>query len=360
MPSSYYDSDEYSDQSYDSQALSSEPPGYPTGDVFELPPNPLYTPSDTELPPFTTEQMEAVNASSKDLTPIHLLRCNLSTEFVSEYTHLLLRGANDDLLSRLEHAWGMRYGTLNVDTPSNVIRLSSDMRKPFEINLWVLIPEERILKLLMDLTERPSPDKPIWNAIDETTYEYTLAASKRIETHTIYRLSSASDDKSSLDPAQLETHTHPFHTLPTITSHVHPLFVICHVGRTLASPGYAWNRDSYWSDAKSNARFNLCMRLFRKWTQEPIVITSPFYRSPAATDDYLPERPGRLDVVSFGETVRQRKAYALHLRQKKERARLQRLTPGLEKEERKRLVSDWVQRLDGQVFVEDEESHSSL
>ncbi|KAG5637585.1 hypothetical protein H0H81_004036 [Sphagnurus paluster] len=313
---------------------------------------------DVELPPYTTEKKEAVDIYSKDLTPIHLLACDLSESYTVEYTHLLLRGAKDDLLARLENAWGMRYGTLNVDTPFNVIRLSSDMRKPFEINLWVLIPEERILKLLMDLTERPSADKPIWNAINETTYEYTLAASERIEAHTIYRLPSTSIDKPSLDPSQLETHAYPFHTLPTITSHVHPLFVICHVGRTLASPGYAYNRNSYWSDEKSNIRFNLCMLLFRQWAEDPIKFTSPFYRLPVAKDKDVREISRRLDAASFVEAVRQREAYALHLRQKKERAKLQRSTPGFERDERKRLVDEWVRSLDSEVFVEEEESPS--
>ncbi|KAG5652686.1 hypothetical protein H0H81_004123 [Sphagnurus paluster] len=333
MPYSYYD--EESDEGSYTGTLSSESSGYPAGDIFEVPPDPLYTPSDVELPPFTTEHKEAVDVSSEGSTPIHLLTCDLNADYAVEYTHLLLRGAKDDLLSRLENAW-----------------VSSDMRKPFEINLWLLVPEERILNLLMELTERPAADKPIWNAINEKAYEYTLAASKRIETHTIYRLSSASDDKSSLDPAQLETHTHPFHTLPTITSHVHPLFVICHVGRTLASPGYFRNRNSYWSDMKSNTRFNLCMRLFRKWTQEPIVFTSPFYRLPAAKDQR--EIPGRLDVVSFREAARQRKAYALHLRQKRQRVlERQRLAPDLAKDKRKCLVDDWVHSLDDQVFVEE-------
>jgi len=63
---------------------------------------------------------------------------------------VLPRAANDDLLTKLEFSWGMRRGTLNVDTRLNIFRLRRDVYALFDKGGFILLPEDDVVEKYME------------------------------------------------------------------------------------------------------------------------------------------------------------------------------------------------------------------
>ncbi|KAG5722549.1 hypothetical protein E4T56_gene2929 [Termitomyces sp. T112] len=130
-----------------------------------------------EYDSFSEDDKQRVDLAVGSLTQLQPLRAVplLPTGTPSEpmdngpvtYTHLLPHYVNDDLLSRLEYSWKMPWGTLNVNTSSNIMCLSADMRALFDKGHWLLTPEKRILDMYL---QDPCA------TIDESFYHYTLIA----------------------------------------------------------------------------------------------------------------------------------------------------------------------------------------
>ncbi|KAI0283827.1 hypothetical protein BC826DRAFT_973606 [Russula brevipes] len=67
-------------------------------------------------------------------------------EHAVDYAHLLPRVAKNSELTKLEFSWGMRRGTLNVDTRLNVFRLRKDVHALVDKGGFILLPEGDVLE----------------------------------------------------------------------------------------------------------------------------------------------------------------------------------------------------------------------
>ncbi|KAG5722543.1 hypothetical protein E4T56_gene2928 [Termitomyces sp. T112] len=186
--------------------------------------------TDLENKKFSEDDQQRVDLAVGSLTQLQSLRAVplLLTSTPSEpmdnqpvmYTHLLPRDVSDDLLSRLEYSWKMPWGTLNVDTSSNIMCLHPDMRALFDGGHWLLAPEKRILDTYL---------QDPWEIIDEPCYNYTLIAADP-EPEISNPMRDISICLMSDVCGTTRTFTYPFGSLPPLISHIHPRFVICYYG----------------------------------------------------------------------------------------------------------------------------------
>ncbi|GJJ11826.1 hypothetical protein Clacol_006064 [Clathrus columnatus] len=136
---------------------------------------------------------------------------------------------NDESLqyiNELEFAWGMKRGTLNLDTRSNVFCLSAKFGALWENYKWILLPEDHILDCYYTAATKDQdfPD------IGEGPYKYRLVAHPDMKSVAIHRQTTFPDKGSEcLKPEHFMFSIFPFKNLGTLTSHVHPKFAICHV-----------------------------------------------------------------------------------------------------------------------------------
>ncbi|THH18523.1 hypothetical protein EW146_g2488 [Bondarzewia mesenterica] len=100
-----------------------------------------------------------------------------------QYCHLLPQCARSDhtMLTSLEWAWGMRYFTLNVDEPTNIIKLKVDFHILLDRGSFILLPSGDVVDQFYhrEFPSLPHPsDQPLPIITDvykgETTFEYRL------------------------------------------------------------------------------------------------------------------------------------------------------------------------------------------
>ncbi|KAF5335388.1 hypothetical protein D9611_011708 [Ephemerocybe angulata] len=114
----------------------------------------------------------------------------------------------------------MQRGTLNFSTRDNVFFVGSSLKRMYEMHSWILMPEESIVGqyLQRDLEPHERESFPLL----EGPFKYRLLPIRGMENVVITH--------------QHTTHVYPFKTLPSLTSHIHPRFVIMALARTLVSP----------------------------------------------------------------------------------------------------------------------------
>ncbi|KAG6836403.1 hypothetical protein H0H93_008260, partial [Arthromyces matolae] len=134
--------------------------------------------------------------------------------------HLMPQDLNHYSLSRLEHALGLPWGSINVNSHLNTFYLSDELCEAFNQGLLLLLPESRIFRLIKE-----NPDKPILELLNEPTYVYTLISTGKIRTICRHSIVEGNDI--------IEEYQHPFLKLPPITSPVHPVFVIWNIALRL-------------------------------------------------------------------------------------------------------------------------------
>ncbi|PPQ72839.1 hypothetical protein CVT24_012885 [Panaeolus cyanescens] len=106
-------------------------------------------------------------------------------------------------MDSLEWSWGMKRGTLNIDTYRNIFSLSASMYSLYQGRKWGLLPSEEDV--------------------------YRLLPIQDLEEIFIARQSSPTGSRA------VDVHEFPFEDFPIIRSHVHPKFVILHLGLTMHS-----------------------------------------------------------------------------------------------------------------------------
>ncbi|CEL51472.1 hypothetical protein RSOLAG1IB_00007 [Rhizoctonia solani AG-1 IB] len=55
-------------------------------------------------------------------------------------------------LATLEFAWGMKFGTLDLDTTQNMMWLSPNLRAYFDAGVWALVPSLSDLQAIQQIT----------------------------------------------------------------------------------------------------------------------------------------------------------------------------------------------------------------
>ncbi|KAG5652685.1 hypothetical protein H0H81_004122 [Sphagnurus paluster] len=173
-----------------------------------------------------------VKLATDDLDGLRCIICNTDPEYSVQYSHILARKTKSKVLDVLELAWGMDYRTLNSDSRYNIMRLSAELHGLYDKGWWFLLPERHVLE------EFAEPKDPVHKILDvreiPRVFNYTFVASTYMRNFPLRRISVAGPE---LDHTKLEHHTYPFTTLPVIKSHVHPRFIIFHIGHSFHAYG---------------------------------------------------------------------------------------------------------------------------
>ncbi|KAF9240202.1 hypothetical protein BU15DRAFT_61539 [Melanogaster broomeanus] len=125
-------------------------------------------------------------------------------------------------LSKLERAWGIGHHKLNVDTRYNLMCLRADWHTLFDRSQWVLVPESDVLRQLAEIY-----------VMDEVK-SYNLKM----------------------------VHFPPYNALGTLTSHIHPHFIICNIQKL--SP----DELDVVSGHLNDGRIFMTSLLYEAWTRD--------------------------------------------------------------------------------------------
>ncbi|KAH6905436.1 hypothetical protein BKA70DRAFT_1431073 [Coprinopsis sp. MPI-PUGE-AT-0042] len=190
-----------------------------------------------------------------------------------QLAHLLPRrlSGDDRLMSCLEWSWKMRRGTLNLDTRQNIMFVGASLRLMLDKGQWGLLPEDYILDEFLSGGYLHMREK--FPDYGNTTFKYTFIPIEDMEDVWLTR-----QNEHPLKPAHLQNHVYPFHTLPTLTSHVHPKFAVFMLGYWLN----AVRRESRGAVLAQWPSVHKVVKLWGRWTQQvPLEAASdPTYVDP--------------------------------------------------------------------------------
>ncbi|PPQ85459.1 hypothetical protein CVT24_003644 [Panaeolus cyanescens] len=181
---------------------------------------------DTTLVPVSTSTYNRAKLSDP-----HNQRCLIEncpeTQGV-EMAHIFDRDTSwrPSVLDSIEWGWKMKKGSLNLDTSRNIIFLGASMHRLYKSRKWALIPEESVVfQYLHPLMKAAHPRKQFPN-IQGETFKYRFEPIEDMEDIYLAR-------QSTNDALDITIHEYPFDDFPILTSHVHPKYVILHLGRLL-------------------------------------------------------------------------------------------------------------------------------
>ncbi|PPR04146.1 hypothetical protein CVT24_010696 [Panaeolus cyanescens] len=132
------------------------------------------------------------------------------------------------MIDALEWTWGMKRGTLNLDTHRNIFSLGPSMYSLYREKKWGLLPTEEDVYKFYDKKRSMTCRRDTFAVSEprDEVYTYRLIPLRDMEEIYITR-------QSSTESSTVEIHEFPFEGFPTIRSHVHPKFVILHLGLTI-------------------------------------------------------------------------------------------------------------------------------
>ncbi|KAG6818826.1 hypothetical protein H0H93_001296 [Arthromyces matolae] len=223
---------------------------------------------DLDNRPFTEEDKQRVDMATGSLTQIPSLRAIgpvTTNNGPLVYTHLLPRDSSEELATfsfgiLVEHALGNfeRRHQLEHYVPP-------EMRALFDQGLWIITPEKRILDIYL---QNPRA------TINEPFYNYTLMTASPVPDPNPMREMSLTLHESPNDntcmphPSTSAAFVHPFDTVPQLSSHVHPRFVICYVGHLCGN----FLRHQFGYTMRGNVPhrpiIHAIMEIFYSWTQD--------------------------------------------------------------------------------------------
>ncbi|KAJ3517192.1 hypothetical protein NMY22_g14014 [Coprinellus aureogranulatus] len=134
------------------------------------------------------------------------------------------------MMRSLEYIWGMREGTLNLDTRRNIFFVGKVLHKLYKEGKWVLCPEESILDMFLS---KPRPGNfrgsPLFRSgfpnltclVQDATYKYTFFPLTEMSDRLLRETRG-----NQPGPGDMQAHPPPYTTLPAVASHVHPKFAL--------------------------------------------------------------------------------------------------------------------------------------
>ncbi|KAG8754780.1 hypothetical protein FRC11_006456 [Ceratobasidium sp. 423] len=181
-------------------------------------------------PPYNIQYGTGVSDAAKDRLTQNSFKgqlCSITWSGRSlECAHVLRRSTVGGLLTTLEYAWGVKFGTLNLDTTQNMMWLSPHLHRYFDAEDWALVPSLAILKAIQAESVRQLsffPKTKFTRLYPREHRDYDFVHFKST-TEPLFRVHSTISPGYSM-------HSPPYSTLSPIKSHVHPYFVICSVAR---------------------------------------------------------------------------------------------------------------------------------
>ncbi|KAF8889462.1 hypothetical protein CPB84DRAFT_1749334 [Gymnopilus junonius] len=186
---------------------------------------------------------------------------------------MLPRDTDDNLLTKLEYAWGLGYQTLNVDNSLNVLRLSSHLHYLLEKGAWILLTEDYIIK-----TYLPN------GALGGETFKYRLIPSVCCGALPLERVVRQVEPQEPITPADIHHYFYPYADFPLLESHVHPRFVIASIGVRIHSIDRLLNFKKNGSlNAETIDTIVGCLAIFRMW-RELQIPPRPSFLHPGAME----------------------------------------------------------------------------
>ncbi|KAF9008243.1 hypothetical protein BDQ17DRAFT_1323611 [Cyathus striatus] len=151
-----------------------------------------------------------------------------------QYCHVLPNTwTNPAILDSLELSWGMRKGSLKLDTRYNIFPVGVSLAHMYEKLQWILIPDNDIVQTYYDgrLCRTNIPE------IKREHFVYRLFPVQKMCDVALIRQDSTT--APLFDSGMFTVHTFPFNTLPDLISHIHPKFAIMQAGYVLSKTNYS-------------------------------------------------------------------------------------------------------------------------
>lgn len=149
--------------------------------------------------------------------------------------HLVDRSTERSILTRLEYAWGLPYGQLNIDSCYNLIFLRADWHVLFKHTKphCMLIPMLNILQKLEETTNTSANDQVraavnLQETFRNENFLYHLLPTKHVKPDDII---------CRVEGANYVAHPPPFTTLSPLVSHVHPQYAVVNAAQKFQKIG---------------------------------------------------------------------------------------------------------------------------
>ncbi|PPQ76975.1 hypothetical protein CVT24_009481 [Panaeolus cyanescens] len=239
---------------------------------------------------------------AQDADP-NLQRClieNCSAHMAVQLRHVYDReeAAISSRMESLEWSWGLIQGSLNLDTSRNIFFVGESLYEMYKRRRWSLVPEEQVVRQFFYEGGRRPRKRRDFPKLQSQTFKYKFLPIRNMEDICITR---QSEDNS------VTIHEYPFPDFPTITSHVHPSFVLLH----LASALCCIDREQYnavvkeypWLDKIDELCTSWLSRLPDNADRNPTFwpshqAQSPSTSQPTSDDDISRTPPHRIPVLT--------------------------------------------------------------
>ncbi|CAE6479946.1 unnamed protein product [Rhizoctonia solani] len=138
-------------------------------------------------------------------------RCPITCDVQAlEHRYLVDPAIPIEIQEKLEYAWGLEPGELELDTASNLIWLRRDMLEQFDCDKWTLVPTKEVLKEMISFNGTRRPNHFL-KSFPNKIWDY----------HVVQLLSEPLSLVDEIDSPSFNLHDVP----EVIQSHVHPFFV---------------------------------------------------------------------------------------------------------------------------------------
>ncbi|KAJ7144987.1 hypothetical protein C8R43DRAFT_561581 [Mycena crocata] len=155
--------------------------------------------------------------------------------------HVIARRTVSEELTILEWNWGMKFWTLYIDTPRNMVPVKADFHLTLDADHWMLVPHHTMITHIRQWIDESEMKiraecTPISESYTTKHFQYFVVPltldMKEVAIHRQKNNVDSSD--GDFGPDSLESHFYPFSTLGVLTSHINPHFVIYSAGMKLA------------------------------------------------------------------------------------------------------------------------------
>ncbi|KAF8869661.1 hypothetical protein BD779DRAFT_1681849 [Infundibulicybe gibba] len=212
-----------------------------------------------------------VRDATRDLSGGRCLIENVHEDSGVQYAHCLARATSDNILTSLEFSWGMRYGTLNIDTRQNIFKLGCTLHFLFDQGQWILLPDTKIIERYYEAAsaskgaDRVDPEtrRAAFPDIHEGPYSYRLLARSPMRRVPIHREEPPEQPRDYVLADDFTFLPFPLYNGQKFKSHIHPKFVICNAGQKLDGHGLSDFLTIYPFDSVD---LNKVFNIFRAWT----------------------------------------------------------------------------------------------
>ncbi|KAF7372381.1 HNH endonuclease [Mycena venus] len=163
-------------------------------------------------------------------------RCLVTNETTPEVTieaaHLLRRSTKDDLLTKLEFVFGLKFRQMHIDTTRNLVYFRVDHHRSFDNNGFLFLPERDVIEIIQDFTTNRK-GRTYKQALTRSKFKYRLVPLQLArDGHGIFRR-RLPDDAENAAYDQIFP-LPPGASLPVIESHASPFFIIANAGLKLS------------------------------------------------------------------------------------------------------------------------------